>query len=103
MKTLRFRPDNPIRYPHDVGRLWEALRSLGYTASPGDIVSAYEEYSEQEYCAGWLALPPSDDGLQLVAQRLVDNGYLVEDERTEESRTNTPTNETTPERGAERP
>ena len=64
------RPSEPIRHPDDVALLREALARLGYTASDQDIQEAYSEWSQDNYCAGWI--PVEDAGYATVAaQRLI--------------------------------
>jgi hypothetical protein len=50
------RPTPPIRHPADVARLRAALEAAGYTASDEDIRWAWEQFSEENWAAGWIPL-----------------------------------------------
>jgi hypothetical protein len=53
-------PAQGIRYPADVAGMQKILADAGYEAHPIDIQWAWGEYSEDEYCAGWL-MPHIED------------------------------------------
>lgn len=61
MKILKFRKTNTIEFPEDVNRIRVILNNRGYDAHPLDIQSAWEEYSEDRYCASWIILYPDDE------------------------------------------
>ncbi len=67
------RMDDEIRHPDDVREIRLAMNRLGYDASPYDIQWAYSEWSEDTYCAGWMANGWMDDTKIMAVI-----GYLTE-------------------------
>jgi len=55
----------------DVERLRKGLLKLGYEASRKEIARAWEDYSEKEFCAGWLFVEghDSEDVLHHLADK----------------------------------
>jgi len=49
-------PLQKIRYPEDVARIVSAANEAGYEIDDETAQWAWEEYSHQEWCAGWLGL-----------------------------------------------
>jgi hypothetical protein len=49
-----------LRYPADVKGMLHILNAAGCDADPFDVQWAWEQYSEDEYFAGWLC-PHVDD------------------------------------------
>ena len=74
---LLVRPFVEGRRPDDVKRLREAINQLGFDATDQAIQEAYEDYSEAEYCAGWMSLGIWPSCLD-AAKHLIKRGYLVE-------------------------
>ena len=70
----------PIRHPEDVARIRKVLARWGYAASDPDIQDAYHAWSEDNWCAGWLALPEDDDALRRVVQEVIEDYLGVEAE-----------------------
>jgi hypothetical protein len=67
------RADDEIRWHEDVAVLRRWLNAEGYDASDHDIQWAYEHYSEDEWCAGWMVLPNRDEPRNThVARKIVD-------------------------------
>lgn len=50
-------------YPEDVKTIRETLARAGYAVSDEDAATAYHNWSEDEYCAGWHDLGWPDDVL----------------------------------------
>jgi hypothetical protein len=73
---LLVRPPPPAaRWAEDVKRIRAAMNRLGFDASNEDISAAYDEYSEEEMCCGWVSMDiwSNDEGAAKAALR-----YLVE-------------------------
>lgn len=58
-----------IDYPEDVARIVAIFAARGFVVSPEDAQSAYEEYSEQEWAAGWISMSPDDADVFYAVRR----------------------------------
>ena len=47
-----------IRYPEDVAKLKQAMFEAGFVRTDFAVQSLYEDFSEDEYAAGWMSLTP---------------------------------------------
>jgi len=70
------RPEIEIRWKEDVSNIRRALNALGYDAEDLAIQQAYEDFSETEYCAGWLDIGTWDN-TQSIATKLITGDYLM--------------------------
>lgn len=61
MKKLQLKRE-PIEFPDDVKRIVRIFAEREYEISEHDAATAWEKYSEDFYCAGWLSM----DGLEDV-------------------------------------
>jgi hypothetical protein len=52
-------------FPDDVERMKTCLHAAGRTWTDDDVVLAWSDYSDN-WCAGWLKLPDSDDDLLTI-------------------------------------
>lgn len=79
MKQLR-RPDkdeNPTYITIDIEILRNTAVNMGFLVSRIDLQEAYAEWSEDYYCAGWLMLPSTQEGIKEIIQELIVLEYLV--------------------------
>lgn len=53
---MKFRRDRPISFPEDVEVLRKALAVWGLFGTDSEIQAAYEGYSSDRWCAGWMTL-----------------------------------------------
>ncbi len=65
-----------LRYPADVAGMIHILNAAGCDADPHDVQWAWEQYSEDEYCAGWM-MPHVDDPRSAGGIRVALMKYLV--------------------------
>lgn len=66
MKKLVFKKpthDYHSYQKEDIQRIVSVCARKGYELSEQDAMLAWEKYSEDHYCAGWLILPKEDEQL----------------------------------------
>jgi hypothetical protein len=61
MTKYRYNQKTKIRYPDDVKRIVKAFINNGMEITPDDAHNAWEDYSDEVYCAGWMGLAELTD------------------------------------------
>lgn len=79
MKHLRLPAQHySPQFTDDLGRLMIAAEQCGYAVRGADLEQAYSNWSEANYCAGWLTLSTDLREVKKIIMDIVSQGHLEE-------------------------
>jgi hypothetical protein len=59
--TLKEQYNHHFEYTNDIDRIVKIFADRGYEISTTDAVLAWEKYSKEYWCAGWMSLGSDDE------------------------------------------